>query len=222
VAWLIGRKAQITPELDDKAKELGLAIEDVQLAEILSNPNPACGSDDQPVSEAMAIFPFVMRMKQDDGALAYRVRYKLCEYYVDQDRQLPIENACQILGRETGYTFEELTTRFQILKAHVANVQDGLKAVVYGAGVVGTVTSFRFLRLLRVGGLPALALGSLPIAGSALAVHQGWTDNLARDLVDMQDAAEVAVTGTLATSVKISRPMQDFVPYFSRYLDSMN
>jgi len=220
LAWLLER-SEVSEQSTAGAKEVGLTIEDVQLTALLNDSKPACHSESDPLTEAMAIFPFVMRTTDDKGAPAYVVRFKVCEYYVDHDRQLPIENACEVLGRSSGYTFSQLENRLSLLQRHVEQVQDGLHAAAYAAGIVASVTSFKLLRVVRMGALPAFALGTLPTLGSVFAVRIGWTDEFARDMIDLKEAAELPVTGNLTTNVMISRPIQDFIPYFVRYLDSI-
>jgi hypothetical protein len=221
LAWLL-KRSTVTSQAKADAKEMGLTIEDVQLSALLNETKPVCHSEEDPVTDAKAIFPFVLRGTDDKGASTFQVRFKLCEYYVDHDRQLPIENACEVLGRRSGYTFAQLENRLAQLQSHVIQVQDGLHAAAYAAGVLASFTSFKILRVVRVGALPALAFGTLPALGSVFAVRAGWTDEFARDMIDLKSAAELPVTGNLTTNVVISRPIQDFIPYFVRYLDSID
>jgi hypothetical protein len=213
VNWLFGLT------MDDKlSAQIGQSIEDVQFYSTLS-PDQTCHSHSNPTTLNQAIFPFARKPR--DGSNQYRVRYKLCEYYVDSEKQLPIDDACTVLGRETGYTFTELKQRFQLLNANIENTRFNLKSATYAAGVVASVTAFKVLKVLRLGTFPSLALALVPAGASHYAVANNMTDEWVRDMIDFKGAAEVAITGDLSTSVKINRPIQDFVPYFVRYLETL-
>jgi hypothetical protein len=226
--WLLSSKEalavnkNILNENEQQLREIGRLVEDIQFASTLvTDEGNSCQSEAGSKTLPFAIFPFVMRNRDSQGTITYRVRYKVCEYYVDQKRQLPIENACQILGREEGYTFAELEARFTQLKARVEEAREVLKVATYGVGAIGSLTAFKFLRGLKVGQLSAAVLSLLPAGGAYWAVESGLSDELIRNMIDFKDAAEVAITGDLGTTVKVDMPIQDFVPFFARYLDAV-
>lgn len=206
---------------DEKMRKAGVIWEDVQFVTALASTETSCHTSSLATTAAYAIFPFVLRMREADGRPGVRVRYKLCEYYVDEKRQIPYENECTVLGRETGYTFNELEKRFAILQEHVETARSSLTGFAYGMGAIATLTSFRFLRFAKFGWASSALVASVPAGGAYLAVERKWTDELARNMIDFKDAAEVAVHGDLTTSVQVAMPMEEFTPYFSRYLDSL-
>ena len=226
--WLLTSNEQLAKNREslnadqDQLREIGRLIEDIQFASSLATgEGQPCHSAAKPKTWAMAIFPFVMRNRDAQGAATYRVRYKLCEYYVDQRRQLPIENACTILGREQGYAFTELEQRFVQLQARIEEARESVKLATYGVGALASLTVFKVFRGLNASRLSAATLSLLPAGGTYLAVRNGLSDEFIRNAIDFKDAAEVAITGDLTTAVSVDMPIQDFTPFFVRYLEGM-
>lgn len=207
-------------EKADKLREAGRWLEDFEFVQMLST-DQACHGSNNPMTEPLAIFPFVMKVQDGSNPTKYRLRYKACEYYVDQKRQLPIENACTVIGRENGYTFEELTQRFERLQVHVQDTREALQMATVFGGLLATFASFGVLRVAKIGLPAAAAVAAVPTAAAYLAITQGYTDDLIRDMIDFKDAAEVALTGDLTSNVVVSQPIQDFIPYFVRYLEAL-
>ncbi len=207
---------------DQAMRQAGWVWEDLQFVTALAGKEVTCHVNKKSLTTPYAIFPFVMRVKDAGGGPSIRVRYKLCEYYVDNQRQLPFENECKVLGRETGYTFAELEQRFGILRDHVDTARRSMNGLTYAVGAVATLTSFRLLRFLELGNFAALSFAALPAGAAYLAVEKRWIDEFTRNLSDFKDAAEIAISGDLTTSVAVSIPMEDFTPYFVRYLESLD
>ena len=227
--WLFITKEELAKnratflENDQQLKEMGRLLEDLQFAASLATgQGQPCKLSAQPKTLPFAIFPFVMRNRDTQDVINYKIRYKFCEYYVDRKRQLPIDNACIILGRESGYTFAELEARLTQLKNRVEEAREGVKLATYGAGALASLTTFRVLRLLKAGRLSAAALSLLPAGGAFMAVQNGLSDEVIRNVIDFQDAAEVAVTGDLGSTVQVDMPIQDFAPFFARYLEGID
>jgi hypothetical protein len=224
VQWFFSDRKRPASELnsgDEQMRRAGVVWEDVQFVTALASLPATCHSNPNAITAPYAIFPFVLRMREADGSPGFRVRYKLCEYYVDGQRQIPFENECTVIGRDGGYSFSELEQRFLILKEHVETARSSLTGFAYGAGAIASLTSFRFLRLLRFGRLSSGLIGLVPAGVGILAVERKWTDEFARNMIDFKDAAEVAVYGDLSTSVQVAMPIEDFTPYFRRYLESL-
>lgn len=224
VVWLLDHdpNARLQKDNDPISEEAGLFLEDLELVNALAAEEAICHDSRKLATQALAIFPFALRVNTEGGNLEYRVRYKVCEYYVDNERQLPIENACMVLGRETGYTFEELKVRIQYLDKHVAQSRSTIEAATMGVGLVAAVPFFKAARYLKAGAIVTIGATALPIAASYVAIERKWTDELIRNIIDFKDANEIAITGDLTTSVGVNMPMHDFIPYFQRYLDSMD
>ncbi|MFW1012968.1 hypothetical protein ACEV93_25210, partial [Vibrio parahaemolyticus] len=83
----------------DAAFKAGQWLEDVQFTSTFFDRKPRCHDKTNPITDAAAIFPFVLKTSSPEK---YRIRFKLCGYYVDEQRQLPFEDDCTILGREKG------------------------------------------------------------------------------------------------------------------------
>jgi hypothetical protein len=163
-----------------------------------------------------------MRVPSTSGPDQYRVRYKTCAYYVDQERQLPIENSCAVIGREKGYTFAELKARFKLLNRHIENAKNTLDAGVVGVALLSTVPLFRGLRFLKASSAASLVGAIAPVGLAYYGIREDFTDDLIRNAIDFRNANEVAITGDLSTSIQVKMPIQSFLPYFMRYLDSLN
>lgn len=224
VQWFFSDRKQPASALDSndgKMREAGIIWEDVQFVTALASLPATCHSDPNALTKPYAIFPFVLRVHEADGRPGFRVRYKLCEYYVDEKRQIPFEDECTVIGRKGGYLFGELEQRFKILKEHVETARSSLTGFAYGVGAIASLTSFRVFRFLRFGRLSSGLIALVPAGASFLAVEGHWTDEFARNMIDFKDAAEVAVYGDLSTSVQVAMPIEEFTPYFSRYLESL-
>lgn len=226
VAWLAkGLKDSpqaLTPKEQADAERVGTALEDLQMAVLMADSKRGCHSSQNPKTKPLAIMPFVIRG-------SHNIRFKVCEYYVDGQRQLPYDDSCTILGRDAGYPQKDLQKRFNEMQENVKGMQQGIDAAVFVSSFVGGYASLRLF--LRLPVFRSLRLGQWALAGSIMtfsptvaaffAVHEGFTEEANRDLVDLQNAAEVPVTGNFSTTVKIDRPMEDFIPYFERYLSTM-
>lgn len=217
-----GRELIYNPkDYAEQARLSGQWIEDIQLALQLKGDEKDCQAPDAPQTLNLAIFPFVRKPAGPLTAESVRVVYKACEYYVDQKRQIPFEDACRTLGSEDGYTFAALESRLNGFKSGLQKTRNALDAGLYTGSAVAALTVLRGLRALKMGRLTSLTGALVPPVAVGSAIHLGARDDLLRDLVHMESAGEIAVTGDLSTSVKVSRPMQTFIPYFERYLNSI-
>lgn len=227
ITWLAkgfrSKPETLTPKEQADAEQVGTILEDLQLSVMLSESKRGCHSSQNLKTKPLAIMPFVMRG-------TYNIRFKVCEYYVDGQRQLPFDDSCSVLGRESGYTQAELQKRFEQLKQNMQAAQQGLDATFLVAGFVGSYGSLRLF--LRSTMFRSLRTGQWLIAGSVMtfsptvlaffAVREGWTEEVNRASMDLQNAAEIPVTGNLSTTVKVDQPIEDFIPYFQRYLTTMD
>lgn len=213
-------------DLDDQFNAVGVWAEDMELLSVLSRENPDCRLGRQVNTQALAIFPFVRRFQNREGTTEYRVRYKVCEYYVDGERQLPFEDGCHVIGREAGYSFEELKARFNQLNVHIVETKEAVEAGILGAGLIAVLPTFKgvyyLTRALPFSRLLSLGVAGAPVGGALAAIHWDFGDEFVRNMIDFRDANEVALTGDLKTSVTVNLPMQEFLPYFMRYLDSLD
>jgi hypothetical protein len=224
VQWFFSDRKKPSSELnsnDEEMRKAGVIWEDLQFVTALASLPATCHSKSDAMTTPYAIFPFVLRVREADGKPGFRVRYKLCEYYVDDKRQIPFEDECTVIGRKGGYLFSELEQRFLILKEHVETARSSLTGFTYGVGIIASLTSFRLLRFVRLGAIPSTLIALVPAGTAFLAVEKKWTDELARNMIDFKDAAEIAVYGDLSTSVQVAMPIEEFTPYFARYLESL-
>lgn len=215
---------------EEDARAVGHWIEDLQLASELAAEEENCLSEKAPITQALAIVPYAI--KPASGVVngqTIRIRYKVCEFYNEEilvdnqlkQRQILFEEGCRVIGSETGYSIAQLEKRLAGLRAGLRKTRDNLDVGLYLGTALASLTTLKGMRAFKMGRITSLTAALVPPAIVAGGIKLGLRDEFLRELTDLEGAAELPLLGDLSTDVKVSSSIQTFVPYFERYLNSI-
>lgn len=233
-SYLTKGKAELSADqklFEGDARAVGTWIEDLQLASELAAEEENCLAEKAPITQALAIVPYAIRPASGPiNRDTIRVRYKVCEFYNEEvivdnqvkQRQMFFEDGCRVIGNEEGYSTAQLTQRLEGLKSGLQNTRDNLDVGLYLGATVASLTTFKALRGFKMGRISSFTAALVPPALVAGGIKLGLRDEFLRELTDLEGAGELALTGDLSTNVKVSSSIQTFLPYFERYLQSID
>jgi hypothetical protein len=204
---------------DNDRKQVDAWINDYELSAYLADQKADCHSNDKATTMPYAIYPYAIKVAANEPL---RYRFKLCEYQVTNESQIPYDAPCRVLGDENGYTAQQLRYRSANLSRLAAELHDFTDMAIEGVGGLASLVIFHRAFVARSFTFPTLIVGSAPLGGAFWGTKwANWSDSLLSEVVEFKDSEEVALNGNLTTAIAIDRPMQDFVPYFEKYLISI-
>lgn len=161
-----------------------------------------------------------------------RVRFEICTYYVDREREIEVAGQCRSVlpNKPEGFTLSDLDNRFSRINETTNELRTLGKLATSGVGLIATLGLFRATRPLAAAGfamatlLPLRTILSL-VPVSALSYVAWGTDTIdvpIQQLVDVRNAAKTASRGRIGDKVEVNMPIEDFEVLLSYYLETVS